>query len=210
MSAHHWFVHVNGETFGPISNEIVVLMLRQSRLHFSDFAWCPNETKWRRISEYKDFAELLPQYPRVPIPSKAELDPENFQSNQADKWMQAAPPAQKTTSDKIKTPKKPKVRRFVRVPIEARFITAEYGSFEVNNISEGGLYVKSTTILLPVGTNIVFKLESASFTEIFDMSGVVVRLGSANDPPGFGVEFTKVSKEQRKILGDYVQARSTG
>ena len=42
--------------------------------------------------------------------------------------------------------------------------------------------MKSSTILLPIGTNLIFKLETPVFPHIFDLCGVVVRFGSANDP----------------------------
>ena len=198
MAILQWFVHIQGETFGPLSNEIVVLMIKQNRLQFSDYIWRPGLEKWIRISELDEFLVLMPQYPKVPIP---EYHPA-VETAEAAKTPEQAPADSKAASSK-----RARVRRFARVIIEAKFVTADFGSFDVHNISEGGLYVKSTTILVPIGTNLIFRLESHNFPHSYEMSGAVVRFGSSNDPPGFAIEFTKVSNEQKKILKEYISTQ---
>jgi hypothetical protein len=65
----NWFVHISGEIFGPVSSDVVNVMLRQARLQFTDFIWTAGLTKWVRIIDVDDFAGLLPAYPRSAIPS---------------------------------------------------------------------------------------------------------------------------------------------
>lgn len=67
----HWFFHVHGETFGPLSTEVVTILLRQHRLQFTDWAWCENMTRWTRVAEIDLFTAYLPQYPDAPIPTGA-------------------------------------------------------------------------------------------------------------------------------------------
>src|SRR4051812_3052742 len=71
MSKKHWFLHILGETMGPLSTEVVKSMLQQNRLQFADFLWCEELTKWTRVSDVHDFAALLPPYPDAPIPKKS-------------------------------------------------------------------------------------------------------------------------------------------
>ncbi len=68
MSGEHWYVHIQGETFGPVPTEVVSIMLRQNRLQFSDYVWTEGLTKWMRIGDLHQFATFLPPYPGVPIP----------------------------------------------------------------------------------------------------------------------------------------------
>jgi len=65
----NWFVHIGGEIFGPVATEVITVMLRQTRLQFTDFIWNSSLTKWVRIIDVDDFVGMLPNYPRTPIPS---------------------------------------------------------------------------------------------------------------------------------------------
>src|SRR5437016_2400489 len=68
MSEKKWFVHMAGETMGPLSTERIAAMLQKSNLQFSDFIWCVEFTKWIRVSDVDTFVDLLPAYPKAAIP----------------------------------------------------------------------------------------------------------------------------------------------
>jgi PilZ domain/GYF domain 2 len=63
---------VQGETLGPLPPSKVVLMLEQSEVQFSDFAWTQGLGRWTRISDIPQYASMLPEPPTVPIPSDGE------------------------------------------------------------------------------------------------------------------------------------------
>lgn len=65
----NWFFHVHGETFGPLSHDVVAILLRQGRLQFTDWAWSESLTRWTRVAEIEAFAALLPPYPDAPLPA---------------------------------------------------------------------------------------------------------------------------------------------
>jgi hypothetical protein len=65
----HWFFHVHGETFGPLSPDVVAILLRQGRLQFTDWAWCESLTRWTRVAEIEAFAAFIPPYPDAPLPA---------------------------------------------------------------------------------------------------------------------------------------------
>jgi hypothetical protein len=192
MAGRHWFIHIQGETFGPLSNEIVVLMIKQNRLQFSDFIWSEGCTKWMRIVEISEFTALMPPYPKVPVPAHAGVKAARGENGDAAKGQGQ---------------KRVRVRRHPRALFEAKLSTVNFGSFETHNVSEGGVYVKSERLLLPIGTTLNFRLESPSLPSTFELSGVVVRLGTAHDPPGFGIEFTKITEEQRRQIRAYVEGK---
>lgn len=73
MSKPLWYVHLQGESIGPLSTEHVTLMLQQNRLQFVDYIWSEQFTKWHRISDLDQFAALAPPYPRVSIPHPMQL-----------------------------------------------------------------------------------------------------------------------------------------
>jgi hypothetical protein len=63
-----WYVHIEGETLGPLSTDSVKNMLAKSRLGFADYLWRPGLTKWVRVFDMDEFAAGLPSYPKSPIP----------------------------------------------------------------------------------------------------------------------------------------------
>ena len=68
MASQKWFIHIQNEAIGPLTTETVLTMLRQYRLHFTDFAWTAGLSRWVRLSEIDAFVPHLPPYPKSAIP----------------------------------------------------------------------------------------------------------------------------------------------
>lgn len=68
MPQKDWFIHIEGQSFGPLSTDVVNIMLRQGRLQISDFAWYRGLTRWQRLGEFEVFSTHVPPYPVVPVP----------------------------------------------------------------------------------------------------------------------------------------------
>jgi GYF domain 2/PilZ domain len=92
MPQKTWFLHVQGETLGPLPPSKVVLMLEENEIQFADFAWTQGLKEWTRISDIAQFASMMPEAPSVPIPSDAG---------------EAAPKAEKAPSLHVVPPPEP-------------------------------------------------------------------------------------------------------
>jgi len=106
-------------------------------------------------------------------------------------------------------------RRFPRITtsIEVRY---EFGSESFTdqalNLSLGGLCINADRPL-DIGTHITVYFTLPGFDHSFSIGGMVVNKNSEETPerpPGMGIEFTKVDKEdERKLLQFIVQSQLT-
>ena len=182
-----WFVHIKRETIGPLSTNIIQLLLDQGRLQFTDYICQPNWKKWEKILNLTDFSALAPSYPDAPIPVDNQPigTPKNDVPN--------------------KNVKEIPIRRDTRVPLRGRVKIENLGSFEIINISSVGLFLKASSAL-PVGREVTFLLESDAFEKSLEMTGVVVREGLASENHGFAIDFTRVNPASRRVIQKYIEA----
>ncbi len=214
-----WFIHSQGESFGPLSTDVVVLMIQQKRLEYWDFIWTQGLDGWARIADMMPFSEMLPPYPEAPIPGAvgdATL-PNPTQGKDAVS-IPIAPPAPDPSHSK--TPPPPPAEEVKSVPKKAprgirrhgraRLVgTAEidgYQTYELFDIAEGGIFVIASPPI-PLGTSVKFKLTSKYFTKTLAMTGIVIRFGKTEEgKAGFGIQFTRVNPAYSRIIRDYVSS----
>ncbi len=208
----NWFVHVGGEIFGPVSTEIITVMVRQNRLQFSDFIWYSGLTKWVRILDVDDFVGLLPPYPQVSIPTSSQkiLPTENLSIPKpiASKYTEKIIPAEEINprSGSVSgNPSKPgtKLAAFQRAIINGKVKMSGKEPFQIVDISEGGVFV-ATAELLEIGTEIAFTLEADALGKPLPMVGVVIRHGERKDQSGFAIEFMRVNPIYKRIIQTYI------
>lgn len=231
MQNVQWFIHIQGETFGPIPSDVVQIMLRQNRLQFSDFVWTEGLTKWTRISEVHHFVHLMPPYPQAPIPTggqvasaapppRHEPDPAALSHPPMPRVStpvaapvprSAAQTAQPTPAARPQgvpdTPLKAWIRRYGRVTMEGTVTVDGQGSFAIVDISEGGVFLSAASPI-PFGTDLRFRLDSPSLAKSLDMTGIVIREGNSEDgQAGFAIQFTRVNPAHRRVIHEYVKSK---
>jgi hypothetical protein len=177
-----WFIHIQGEMVGPLRSEVIILMLRQYRLHFADFIWREGLTNWTRISDTTEFASLLPPVPTIPVPAGA------------------APRFTALNTGNEKT----RLRRYPRVIFEGRVEIEGHGEYDVTNVSAGGLFMRTEKPIV-IGTSVRFRLKSSSFPRALEMTGIVVRHVKADEGEGFAVEFTDLDPGHKRTLDVYIK-----
>jgi hypothetical protein len=214
-----WYVHLQGETFGPLSTDLVKLLLKQNRLQFTDFVWTEGLRRWERLIEIEDFVSLLPVYPHL-APPKPEAVPEKaddirVQSKTSTEKTKAKIPT--ITADSIpkneskvtpiKTPKlvQPLIRAAERVPMDGKVVLDGHGTFPVMNISETGLILKSSKGI-PVGMEVKFLLEHKGFEKSLSMTGITIREGAYEGAVGIAIQFTRVNPAHKRVLQEYVKS----
>ncbi len=211
-----WFVHLQGESFGPLSTDVVILMIQQKRLEYWDFIWTQGLDAWARIADMMPFSEMLPPYPDAPIPGSAgdATLPNPTQSKDAAS-IPIVPPAPDPSHSKTPPPpppeEKPKpkkevrgIRRHGRARLAGTADIDGYQPYELYDIAEGGIFVIASPPI-PLGTDVKFKLVSKSFTKTLNMTGIVIRFGKTEEgKEGFGIQFTRVNPAYSRIIRDYV------
>jgi len=231
MANASWFVHIQGETFGPVSIDVIQIMLRQNRLQFSDYVWSDGLTRWTRIGDLHQFVGLMPPYPSVAIPSAAGNvpPPEPVRARAAPASATAptatsvplpgsspvippssGPPGPAAASrPQAESPLKAWIRRYGRVTIEGSVAIDAFGTYPIVDLSEGGVFLKSAAAI-PFGTDLRFRLDSPSFPKPLDMTGIVIREGASEDgQAGFAIQFTRVNPAHRRMVHEYVKSRLT-
>jgi hypothetical protein len=204
MPEQKWFLHIEGETMGPLSTQSVSTMLKQKRLEHYEFAWCDGLAAWTRLSEIPSFNSTLPPYPSVPPPS-VETSAPQVQAP----VMQAPAAAAETakpapiSSSKAAPKQWPKIRRYTRVAADGTVEIEGHGSFEIVDLSEGGVFLHSDTPLA-LGTELKFRLVCSKFDKPFDMTGIVIREGISAGTKGFGVQFTRVNPAHKRAISELV------
>lgn len=229
----NWFVHLGEEIFGPVPTEVINVMLRQSRLQFTDFIWSTGLTKWVRIIDVDDFAGILPAYPRTPIPLAKNTQPqiveEEVFEEEAEEQEEVEEPKivvkkapVKTHTEKPKLPKVPsedvrtgnlsgnppkpgaKLSVFPRMKLKGKINIEGTGSFKIVDLSEGGLFVAAKESI-DIGTEVVFTIEADVFKELLPMTGVVIRHGDRYDERGFAVEFMRVNPIYKRLIQNAIK-----
>jgi Tfp pilus assembly protein PilZ len=213
----NWFVHIGDEIFGPVSTDVVNVMLRQTRLQFTDFIWAQGLTKWVRIIDVDDFTRLLPPYPAssIPRPQKIEIsDEEDMADFSAEEELTPVPKSLKAveeyrTGGLSGKPMKPglKLSAFPRIRLQGKIAIKGHGNYKAIDISEGGVFVASTESI-EIGTEVDFTLEANVFPEKLAMTGVVIRHGDRHDEKGFAIEFMRVNPAYKRLIKDAIMKES--
>jgi Tfp pilus assembly protein PilZ len=218
-----WFVHLGGEVFGPVTTETVVIMLRQTRLHFSDFIWQAGFTKWTRISDVDDFARLLPPYPQIPIPKNSGKAQEVVEEAKEESTPtipflkeETRAPARTgrvaTKADKaadLKDLKETVVKKLKMLAAHPRYevhgtVQVESGkTYKIVDLSEGGVFL-ATKEPLEIGTEINFTLEADGLGEKLRMAGVIIRHGDRHNQAGFAVEFMRLNPVFKRLIQTFL------
>ena len=111
-------------------------------------------------------------------------------------------------------------RTFRRAPISLKITVSESGDdysikFDISDLSEGGIFIKSSILQEPDQKfDLVFKLPNSDHEIV--AKGKVARsedkynlfLTAARDSsiPGMGIQFTKISEEDKKIIRDFIES----
>ena len=213
MPQNEWYVHLQGETFGPISTELIRLMIKQNRLQFTDYVFRAGMPQWGRIAECSEFTALIPPFPTI-APPKDGVVQRKAKAAEPEAEAPAAPaPRAKAAPAAAAAPKKaealkprvksPPVRSADRVPIDATISIDGSGNFKVVNISETGVLLKDSASI-PKGDDLKFKLTAAALEKPLDMTGILVREGESE----FAIEFTRVNPAHKRLLQKYVQSQT--
>lgn len=209
-----WFVNIRGETFGPIGTSVVMGMLKENRLQFTDFLWTEGLTRWQRIQDLHEFAALIPPYPTGRIPTAEHLEQAEpsitFRQPQPVALVPEAPPLPGAikipdAQRPVRTGPSPKAkfRRNARVELDAHVSVEGHGLFEAVDISGGGLLLKGRDGIR-ISTDVKFRIESAHFSKVLDMTGVVVREEVCGGHVEFAIEFTRVNPSHKRVIQEYV------
>jgi hypothetical protein len=189
-----WFINIDGETFGPLSTDAVSVMLKQNRVHFSDFIWKKTFSQWIRIIDVRAFSTLLPPIPTVAPPT-----------SEISVGLKNLPPRSPRNIQEIRAPeekKASKLRYFPRAIIEGTIDIDELGEFKLADISEVGVFVAAMK-LPDLNTEIDFTVK----TELLGdsrMSGVVIRHSSKNETPGFAIQFLQIEQSFKDKIHTFI------
>jgi hypothetical protein len=233
MPKKNWFLHIQGETSGPLPQSKVMLMLEQNEIHFSDFAWTQGHSAWARLSDIPEFASLMPEAPDAPLPTdEGGKTPERAMAPAAPvpapRAMAAlaeapeAPPAfqakKKPALKVVPEPKAAPVAKPTPAPAQAAPKTwvARYervpmdGMVTVNGTDRYPIMnVSESGILMQmgqpieVGSEVKFRVESKALEKVLDMTGIVIREANAQ-PKSIAIEFTRVNPAHRRMIKEYV------
>lgn len=213
-----WYIHVEGETIGPLFTDTIKILIAQKRMLVTDYLWSDGLTKWVRACDFKEFTFGLSTYPQCPIPNEPQVErktgdsPEKYSlPEKTGDHLMTHVMTHVMTHEKTKTslPERSesslKIRKFARVPIQASITSSTHGQFMVTDISLGGIFL-STNKIVPLGTHLLFNLTSKYFDQTLqDIKGIVVRKVSTDKVSGFAIEFSNINEENMNIIRTYIR-----
>lgn len=191
--SRQWFVCLQDEVIGPLSESAIFTLIRNQRLGAGDFGWREGLSGWVRLSEAPELTSFFGKTPRVlppfkqPGASKAE-----------------AKPATVAKSEPTGTsPVRP--NRAQRAPLEG-WVRLDNGDLHrVINISETGVLVSIPHNVPIIGKEVKFRLESPAFGKPLELTGVLVREDFSTQENAVGIEFTRLNPAYRRMIKEYVQ-----
>jgi hypothetical protein len=194
MTFESWFINIDGETFGPLSTDAVSVMLKQNRVHFSDFIWKKSFSHWVRIIDVRAFSSLLPPIPKVPPPTS---DASQNLNNLPRRSLRGTEDIKLSVEQKAT-----KLRYFPRAIIEGTIDIEELGHFKLADISEVGVFVAAMTSPdLNTQVDFTIKTELLGNTK---MSGIVIRHSTRQETPGFAIQFLKIDQAFRDKVHSFI------
>ena len=97
-------------------------------------------------------------------------------------------------------------RSALRVQAEGNAVIAGSGEFELVNVSETGIFLKSDDPP-PLGEEVQMSLSLKGVDKELYMTGLVTRHGEADKCAGFAVEFTRLNPSHRRLINEFVKGR---
>lgn len=226
-----WYVHIDGQVLGPLTQDAVTKMLSQNRLSFVDYLWCDSLLKWHRVLEVDEFAKHLPAYPEIPIPSIkpqenetkktsspavslakvesakpiAKKEPEAKKIISEAKSEQKAEPVKEKKSVPAKKAEKIKGLKSNRVWLEESFVEIEgHKPFAILNLSDTGLFLQSEKPI-EIGTTARLSVRLSQIEKPLLMDAIVVRHGEAGGKKGFAVQFRRLNPAHKRLLLELIE-----
>ncbi len=222
MLPKSWFLHVDGDTIGPLTESVVYALLEKRRLQFSDFGWTEGMANWVRLGELSAFNHLVPSSPsgEIPrtaaaaaqmtpsakitagartetIPARANVVPMHVVKNSKNASHTPVP----SRSHRVEIP------RMQRVTLDG-IITLEDGSrHEILNLSESGIFINLPDDIPIIGTEVRFTLHAKALGKSLDMTGLLVREQIRDGENAVAIEFTRVNPVHRRVLKSYVESK---
>ena len=102
----------------------------------------------------------------------------------------------------------PHQRQHIRIDVNKEFdAIEEYIAEYVNNISQGGVFIRSKNPL-PIGTRVMLRFSIVlEDVEIVEGEGEVVRVERTPGNTGMGVAFTRLTAESKQLI-DRIEQRA--
>ena len=200
MPEKTWFIYVEGDTFGPFTQNFVAHLLEANRLRFTDFGWTAGHSSWTRLLEVPTFRAMMPSAPNIPLPGSAHIV-----GRRAGEPAQTAP----TNPSLPPTPKGNQLKRRVRVPIEGTVYFTGSKHYSILNISETGLLFLLSEETPLIGKEVKFKIESPEFLQPLQMTGILIREEQKQGTNVVGIEFTRINPAHARLIKAYVETKST-
>lgn len=198
MNKKAWLVCVDQQKLGPFLTETVIGLLKVKRLLPSELAWTEGEGDWRPLSEFPEFAPTGPFTRPVTRRVGGGPDPTSTHPGGPQKGPEAA-----HEEDAVKAYHQ-SVRKHRRGPIQGQIFTSDQKTFDVVNISEGGMLLRSQE-LPEVGKALEFVLRATALGEPLKISASVTRQTDTPGFRGFGLEFTQISNADQARIQNYIE-----
>lgn len=208
-----WYLYIKTSTQGPYSLEEVTTLIENGSAQLLDFAWSNELTKWHRLSDLDEFQNLVPQYPKSPIPSRDKKPIKKKPNSPKVESIKVEKETRKEIHKEIRKEAEPpkkeewkKNRRYIRIPASAQATIEGHGTYQVGDLSEGGLFLLSNS-QIPLGLEVRLVLQIGNENSPLNMTGVVIRHGIsyANSAPGFAIEFTRLNPAHKRFLKEYIE-----
>ncbi len=200
LSKAVWYLHVDGEVFGPMGATAIAVILEQQRASFVDFVWTRGFSRWERICDVDLFCALAPAYPVVSTP-----DPGSVFSGQPGERRVVKAPERWPEPPRPTRQRKPKLRRDFEVLFSEAVEIMGHGTYSSANLREGGIYILTDEPILP-GMDVILKFSLPDGP--VKIEGRVIRASNGEaEPRGFAVEFTDLSSEVKLRIQNFLIQR---
>ena len=204
MAHRKWHIRLGGETLGPIPESLAVLMLKQNRLQFTDYAWSEGLDQWTRLGEIESFGRFAPSYPQVPVPTNLSIEKDSIN------LIEPPPPPKEILdagSEENVAKRNSVIRQKERIPVRGKVTLKNGDSHKVVNVSETGVLVACGQGELPLGDEITFTLKLDGLEKDMSLTGILIREETGTDHTLIGIEFTRMNPAHRRELQSFISAK---
>ena len=189
-------------TLGPFGHDEIVAQVKAGVLTLDAFVWGPHMPvdKWARAYELPEFAGLLSDQPKCPVPKRSRGSAKqksavlDFTGTQGEYGIEN------------------EYRRFPRAPMSCAAVIHNQKTFlkcEVVDISEKGVSIKAEeNLVFKAGEEITITLLDTSFAGTFSLKTTVMR--SLDRPRGYGLYFLTINPQIKRKVAQYVIASLEG
>jgi hypothetical protein len=215
-----WFIQLENQTVGPLLTDSLIMLLKTKRVSMEDLAWHDGLPRWVKLADCPEIKDQLtteakagsapPTPGTAPVPSPTPSAVMKVETVELEARHPARPSSPATPSPAASPKPTPTpnlgFRRSERAPLRGKIVLPDGRSFEVVNISETGLLLKSPELLAP-GTALEFRLESEDLGIPSPIRAMVTRHVIIPGFRGFGVEFTDMEDHLRMVIRGYIKAK---